>query len=323
MTGQIPQSMSAAAWGLARAQHWVITRSQLLAVGFTRHAIDWRVAEGRLHPVHRGVYAVGRPQLSRLGELMAAVLACPEGAVLSHGSAAELWRIGPRRSGNIELSVAGKSVDRPGLTVHRRRAVEAVRHQAIPVTAPITTIVDIAPRLTAAELETAINQADYHRLATPEQIWRALPGLRGQPGVSSVRALLGRHAYVATHTELERLFVPIARRAGLAQLLTQQYVNGRRVDFYCPDLGIVVETDGGLAHRSPIQQTEDRAREHAHFVADLVPLRFTHAQVRFEPAYVQDVLEAVATRRRGASATPRGPGASSATGSRSGGSARA
>src|SRR4051812_43114205 len=99
MTGQTPQSMSRAAWRLAATQHWVITRRQLLALGFTRHAISERVADGRLHRVHRGVYAVGRPQLSRLGELMAAVLACGDGAVVSHGSAAELWRIRPRQPG--------------------------------------------------------------------------------------------------------------------------------------------------------------------------------------------------------------------------------
>jgi very-short-patch-repair endonuclease len=317
MTGQTLQSMARAAWRLAATQHWVVTRRQLLALRFTRHAIDARIAAGRLHPVHRGVYAVGRPQLTRFGHFMAAVLACGVSAVLSHASAAELWRIWPREQGAIEVSVAGRAVARPGLRAHRRRGFAQTRREAIPVTTPIQTIVDIAPRLTAAELETAINQADYHRLATPEQIWNALDDMRGAPGAAAVRKLLAPHAHVVTHTELERMLVPIARAAGLPPLLSQVWLNGGRVDFYCPELGVVIETDGGLAHRSALQQTEDRRRDHRHFAADLLPLRFTHAQIAFEPAYVREVLEDAARRRRGASATRPGPAASSATGSRS------
>jgi hypothetical protein len=91
---------------------------------------------------------------------MAGVLACPEGSALSHVSAGELWQILRRQAGDIELSLAGKSVERPGLKVHRRSALKATRHRGIAVTTPIQTIIDIAPGLSDAELETVINQAD-------------------------------------------------------------------------------------------------------------------------------------------------------------------
>src|SRR5215210_883674 len=80
-------------WALARRQHWVVTRGQLLHLGFNSDWIQHRLARGRLHPVHRGVYAVGRPELSRFGRWMAAVLACGPDAVLSHASAAALWGV--------------------------------------------------------------------------------------------------------------------------------------------------------------------------------------------------------------------------------------
>lgn len=274
----------------------MITRAQLLELGFPPRAIDGRIASGRLHRVHSGVYAVGRPHLTRHGEFMAAVLACRDGAVLSHTTAAELWKIRPRQRGDIELSLAGKSVERPGLRTHRRRSFHRTVHARIPVTTPIQTIIDIAPGLTPAELETAINQADYHGLTTPERIWNALDGFAGQPGVRPVRLLLERHAYVVTDTELERLLIPIVRRAGLPPPLTQVWVNGVRVDFYWPELGLVVETDGERGHRGPLRQTNDRRREHAHLVAGLTVIRFTRVQVKFEPHHVEQVLRAVAER---------------------------
>jgi very-short-patch-repair endonuclease len=73
-------------------------------------------------------------------------------------------------------------------------------------------------------------------------------------------------------------------------------VNGFDVDFYWPDLDLVVETDGLRYHRTPAQQTRDRLRDQTHLAAGTTPLRFTHAQVRFEPTHVQTILASVARR---------------------------
>jgi very-short-patch-repair endonuclease len=97
-----------------------------------------------------------------------------------------------------------------------------------------------------------------------------------------------------TDSELERCFLPIARRAGLSLPETGAYVNGFKVDFNWPELGLVVETDGLRYHRTPAQQTRDRIRDQAHVAAGLTPLRFTRAQVRFEPGYVKATLSATA-----------------------------
>src|SRR4051812_24841536 len=93
-----------AVWALVRAQHGVVARRQLVGLGFSRNAIHHRIARGRLHVVARGVYSVGRPQVSREGRWMTAVLACGDGAVLSHGSAAALMGFGSERQDLIEVS---------------------------------------------------------------------------------------------------------------------------------------------------------------------------------------------------------------------------
>src|ERR671930_2118929 len=92
-------------WRLAARQHGVVSRTQLIDHGLHPQAIKHRLDTGRLHPIHRGVYAVGRRQITRHGEWMAAVLACGSKALLSHDSAAALSRMRPDRRGPIEVSV--------------------------------------------------------------------------------------------------------------------------------------------------------------------------------------------------------------------------
>jgi very-short-patch-repair endonuclease len=281
---------------LVRKQHGVITRGQLLDVGLTPKAIEHRVAKRRLHPVRRGVYAVGRRELPRLGELMAAVLSCGPGAVASHESAGEVLGIRPR-SAVIELSVPADR-RQPGIVVHRRATVDATVYHGIPVTNVVQTLIDLAPRLPVAELEAAINAADKLDLIDPESLRDAVEEFAGQPGVGKLRTVLDRRTFTLTDTDLERIFLPLARRAGLPQPDTQCWVNGFRVDFFWPDLGLVVETDGLTYHRTPAEQATDRVRDQTHTAAGLTTLRFTRGQVRFEPARVSDTLAVVARRLR-------------------------
>src|SRR3954447_8039381 len=102
---QTAQPTPAGLWEPVRRQHGVVSRGQLLELGFGPQAIKHRVAKGRLHPVWRGVYAVGRPRVSGHGRWMGAVLCCGPEAVLSHVSAAALWKIRPDHGDEIEVSV--------------------------------------------------------------------------------------------------------------------------------------------------------------------------------------------------------------------------
>lgn len=217
MSPQSPQSPSGA-WRLARRQHGVLTRRQLLELGFGPDAIKHRVAGGRLHPISRGVYAVGRPQLTGHGYWMAAVLSCGDRAVLSHESAAALWGVRPPASRMVEVSVPARvSRRRSGVVVHRRSNLspaDLTRCDGIPVTTAVCTIVDIAARLDRRELEAAINAADRHELVDPERLRRELDAMPRRPGVAIVRDTIDRRTFALTDSELERRFLLLARMAG-------------------------------------------------------------------------------------------------------------
>src|SRR5919106_1026223 len=287
-------------WGLARKQHGVVARAQLLELGFHPQAIKHRVAKGRLHPVRRGVYAVGRPEITQYGRWTAALLSCGPEAVLSHDSAAALWGIGTERPGRIDVTVpAPGDRRRTGILVHRRVTLvpeDVTTLERIPVTTPVCTLVDIAGRWPRDRLEAAINEADKRDLTDPEALRSAVGGLNGRPGVAALRETLDRQTFTLTDSELERRFLAIAREAGLSLPQTQRKVNGFKVDFYWPDIGLVVETDGLRYHRTAAQQARDRLRDQAHVAAGLTPLRLTHAQVRFEPGHVKATLIAVTDR---------------------------
>jgi very-short-patch-repair endonuclease len=256
------------------------------------------LARGRLHLVSPGVYAVGRPEVSRHGEWMAAVFACGDTALLSHGSAAALWGIGAERWEEIEISVRAASPRRrAGLRVYRRPTLAArdVDEQArIPVTGIVQTIVDLAARLGRGATERLVNEADRLELIDPPTLRRELEVHRCEPGVRPLRTLMDRRTFRMTRSELERRFLPLTAAAGLPLPQTKQWVNGFEVDFYWPDLGLVVETDGLQYHRTPAEQARDRLRDQTHTAAGLRPLRFTHEQVRYEPEHVLAILRATA-----------------------------
>jgi uncharacterized protein DUF559 len=280
----------------------VLTRVDLLELGFSPESIKHRIERGRLHPVTRGVYAVGRPQLTREGRWMAAVLACGAGAALSHGSAAALWRIGKQRGSSVDVVIRRRSdLRRPGLCVRARPRLsedDFTERHGIPVTTPVRTLIDLATELTPKRLERAVNEADKRDRIDPESLREALDGYAGQPGVRALRTLLDRQTFRLSDTELEVLFRPIAAGAGLPTPLTKEMVNGFEVDFYWPDRGLVVETDGWRYHRTASAQTRDALRDQIHTAAGLTPLRFSHYQVKYEPQHVHRILARTAANLR-------------------------
>ncbi|HVQ60421.1 MAG TPA: type IV toxin-antitoxin system AbiEi family antitoxin domain-containing protein [Solirubrobacterales bacterium] len=300
MTPKKHHSISKAVWALVDRQHGVVARRQLIGLGVGEEAIRHRLATGRLRRVERGIYAVGRPELSREGRWMAAVLSCGSRAALSHSSAAALLGLGRELRGCVEVSVPYVSPRRrPGIRVHRRpkmREADVVERFGVPVTAPIRTIIDQAAWTDEAGLERLVNNADKLDLVDPVTLLAALARYPGQRGVGSLRALLGDRIFLLTDSELERRFLRLVRGARLPVPETQRRVNGYLVDFFWPDLELVVETDGLRYHRTPTQQLRDHRRGQAHTAAGFAHLRFTHAQVRYEAEDVRATL--VRTIRR-------------------------
>jgi very-short-patch-repair endonuclease len=274
-----------------------LTRSDLLGLGFSAKGIKHRVASGRLHPLAAGVYAVGRPELTPHGRWMAAVLACGDDAVLSHRSAAQMWGIGFEEKKRIDVSIRRKSkITRKGIKVRARPSLDAgavVVRLGIPVTHPVQTLIDLATELRIMRLERAVNEADRLDLVDPETLRGALDGHVGMPGVKTLRTMLDRHTFRLSDSDLEILFRPLALAAGFPLPLTKHRVLGFEVDFWFPDHGLVVETDGLRYHRTPSQQARMVKRDQRHTAAGLRVLRFTHWQIAHAPNEVTDVLRRI------------------------------
>ncbi len=226
---------------------------------------------------------------------MAAVLSCGEGVLLSHRSAATLWGIlRPFRGVDIEVVVRhGRRRLRQGIAVYQRGDTAPPRRvvDGIPVTDVVTTLVDLATCVGDALLVRAINQADHLDLIDAHELRTAVGSLPRRSGLARLRSLLDEQGSGSADTLLELRFLRLVRAAGLPVPEAQADVNGYRVDFHWPDLGLIVETDGPRDHRTPAQQSRDRERDQTHTAAGLTTLRFTEAQVRHEPGRVRATLE--------------------------------
>lgn len=301
MTVTSARERSRSAWRLVNAQHGVVHRDQLRALGYSDHAIAHRVRKGRLRRLYPAVFAVGPAKPTRHGRWIGATLSCGDNALLSHSSAAALWGIGEEWA-KTEVTVAEEAhLRRPGIRVHRSTSLlpaDAATHRGIPVTSPVRTLIDLATRLSSPRVEAAINAADKQGLVDPNSLRAVIEPRASQRGVPHLRRILDRENFVLTDSELERKLLPLIRRAELPRPETGVVLNGFKVDFFWPELGLVVETDGLRYHRTQTQQARDRVRDHAHVEAGLLPLRFTYAQVAHEPESVVRTLAAAAERLR-------------------------
>jgi hypothetical protein len=252
-TSGVDRAIARAAGG----QYGRVSREQLLEIGLRRDAIGRRLRAGRLHRVHAGVYAVGHLAPSREGRWLAAVLACGDGAVLSHRSAASLWKIRQAEGPAVDVAIPTRSGrSHPGIAVHRAKLAPhgVTIHQRIPVTTPARTLVDLAREVTHDELVRALRETQFLRLfdlaATREALTRR----------PCRRLCVLLEDLVLAQTGIEDRLLRICDRYKIPRPLTQQPHLGRRVDFLWPRERMVVETDGWEAHgtRSAFQADLER-----------------------------------------------------------------
>jgi predicted transcriptional regulator of viral defense system len=284
---------------LAEAQHGVITVAQLDALGLGRRGVAHRARTGRLHRLHRGVYSVGTTLLSTEGRWMAAVLACGEGAALSHGSAAALWEIRGSTSGPVDVTVrsrAGRS-RRKGLRIHRPvslREREIVSRHRIPVTTPARTLLDLAGTLPRASLRRAIAQAEALRIFDLRALQRVLDRNGSCKGAGILAAMIKDWADVElTRSELEALFLELCASEGIPRPATNALVGKYEVDFLWPSHRVIVEVDGHQHHGTRTAFERDRLRDARLTVAGYRVVRFTYRQVVRDPGHVAAVLRSL------------------------------
>ena len=228
---------------------------------------------------------------------------------LSHVDAGALQRILRATDGPVHVTVRSGARTRPGIRVHRRpgmRADEVTVVRGIPVTTALATLIDLAASLPDRRLEAAVNEADKLGLVGADRIPALVAAVPPRPGIGRLRKIASAHH--PSDSDLERVFLRLTRRVGMLEPQTQAVVNGYRVDFYWPELKLVVEVDGLTYHRTASQQAEDRRRDQAHTAAGLTPLRFTDAQVRRDKRHVERTLLAVVSRRTTPAPSPSGPG---------------
>jgi len=284
---------------VACAQHGVISRAQLAALGLQSWVIGHEVRVGRLHRVHRGVYAVGHRRISREGRWIAAVLAVGADAALSHASAAALWGVRTVPAGPIDVTLPTRNgrKARAGVTVHRARlSLEEITVQrSIPVTTPARTLLDLAEHLTPVRLARAVNEAERLRLfdlKAIDAVLRANPGRRGATPLT-VAVAQHRPEPQATRSELEDRFIDLCRLHRLPPPRVNALVHGLEVDFLWPDSKLIVETDGHALHGTRAAFERDRARDVELATHGLRVVRFTYRQVEREAATVVRALRAL------------------------------
>jgi very-short-patch-repair endonuclease len=283
---------------VASRQHGVVSAGQLRSLGLDGCAVARRVAGGRLHRVHRGVYAVGHPALSVPGRLLAAVVACGPQAVLSHRSAASLWGFLPSSRARIDVSTPqrGRKGSR-GVLLHRLRSLrpeDVGEHDGIPITTVARTLVDLAAVLDERRLRRAVHEAEVLRLLDVAAVEASIERANGRRGLVTLRRLLDVPA-PPTRSELEAAFLDLCGDAAVpAPRVNARVRVGARtvtVDFLWPEHGLVVETDGAAAHHTRRAFEDDRRRDVDLQLAGLRVARFTWRRLTREPGEVAAALQ--------------------------------
>lgn len=275
---------------LAGRQHGVVARRQLVAVGFSHRAIDRRIERGRLHLVHRGVYAVGHRLTTVRGRWMAAVLAAGPGAALSHLAAAALWDL-VRYSGLPHVTVPGRAGQRPGLCVHYGRIGpdEVTTRAGIPVTTLARTLLDLAAVLSPQRFAAAIAEAERRRLADSPSLPELLERYPGRRGIRAVRAALAdaRLGLDVPHSELELRFTEFVASHAIPhpELNVPIRVVDRSIEVDClwRSARLAVELDGRAWHSDAEAFETDRARDRALVAAGWRPIRVTWRHLHDAP----------------------------------------
>lgn len=270
---------------LAESQYGVVSLAHLRAAGLAPGAIYSRVRAGRLHRVHRGVFAVGHRRLSREGHWLAAVLALGDGAALSHISAGAHLALRPSSAGVIHLTVpshAGRRT-RPGIVVHRSITLGAgvIRHEGVPVTDVARTLLDLAGMLAPGPLERAVERSLELRLFDLTAVCAVLDANPRRRGTAVLARIIDTiHDEPAlTRSELEALMRDVCDAHGIERPEVNATVDCYEVDFLWRSRRLIVETDSHKHHGTRTAFENDRATDARLTVLGYRVIRFTHRQL--------------------------------------------
>ena len=300
---------------LADRQHGHVTRRQLLSLGLGPRAIEYRVRIGELIAVHAGVYAVGHVPRHAHARAAAAVLACGDGAVLSHAAAAALWGVQPWP---VVMEVtAPRERRRPGIATHRSRTLgrrEVRTQHGVRVTAPARTVADLAPRLTDARLIRVVNElrvAGHLGPSATIELYTRCPrvnrllGDGDGDGDGTRTGAPGR----PTRSGLEDRFRAFTSRHALPmpEVNARLPVNGREVDALYRRERLIVELDSWRFHSDRAAFERDRAKDAAALADGYVTIRITDSRLRHGGAAEAATIRRILGRQYRPSPRASGP----------------
>jgi hypothetical protein len=275
---------------LATGQHGVVTARQLNACGIDGGAIGVRVARGQLHPLFRGVYAVGHDALTRTASCFAGVLACGDGAVLSHHAAAAhlgllAW---DDRDPQVTVPRAGGRGIR-GIRVHRcgLDPRDIWTRESIRVTCPARTILDVAATMPAKQLRRMVRQAQAEQRVNVRQLLDVLHRHPRQRGAAKLRCVIADGA-TPTRSDHEDLVLDLVTQAGIErpELNPKLHLDGRDIfpDMLWRNHRLVIECDGRRWHSDPLTRQNDADKQAILEAHGYRVLRITWQQVVNHPA---------------------------------------
>jgi hypothetical protein len=282
---------------LAARQHGVVHRRQLAAIGIDGGRVKRWITAGRLHRLHRGVYAVGHGLVGFEGRCLAGVLACGPRVWVAARSSAALWGLAPRPGAGVDLTTTRTGVHSPrGLTVRRSRrlALDEIGHVGvIPVTSVSRTLADLAPLVSRRHLERAMEQADRMQMLDVSSL---LASSRDRPGAVAVKTVLAAWSPAPTRSDLEDRLLALVEGSSLPRPAVNLLVAGVECDQVWEAGRLVVEADSRTFHATHAAFERDRRKDARLTRAGYRVLRFTWTQVTQEPAEVIATIAAALTR---------------------------
>ena len=289
---------------LAERQHGVVARRQLLALGLSPTMVKDRLAAGRLHRIHRGVYAVGHGKLTLRGRWMAAVLACGPEAFLSHRAALALWDLRETASGLIEVTVRGPGKPGPeGVVVRCTRVLadaDAAEVDGIAVTSLAWTVVDYAAIANQRQVRLVLEALDRRHIYIGRELDELLERTPNRKGGKTLRKAIAEMKGPAPwlQSELEETFRELIRASDLPEHEANVLVEGELVDALWRHERVIVELDGFAFHKSRAQFEADRLRDAKLTVAGYRVLRVTQQRLQNEPEAVLAEIRALLSAAR-------------------------
>ena len=287
---------------LAARQHGVVSSRQLTALGYSRDATSYATRSGRLHRLHRGVYAVGHAKLTWEGRCLAAVLSCAPHALASHLSAAWLWGLLASRPGTLHVTAPTRRHPKPKLRLHYARLMDEDRTvcDGIPVTSVPRTLLDYAGTSSNARLESALERSEDRNLFDLRAVEALLARAGSHPGAGRLRRALAiyRDDPAFLRSRLERRFRDLVRDTGLPTPSANFWVGEYELDAYWRPERFAVELDVYETHGTRAAFERDRLRQEDLKLAGIETIRITGPRLDREPTKVIERIAALLEQRR-------------------------